>query len=174
MSAFDIILQYVFYDEGWFTWGKNDPRGGETYRGISRIQNPQWSGWAIIDSMDQSTLAENKAIQSSVLDAAVTHFYLDYLPSLAVLEQDVANKIADIMVNEGNPGKGTRIVQLALGRVVAGPVVADGKWGQHTEDAAVHADPVKLLWELRYMYAQHIFQNNAGPNLNGLLHRAVR
>jgi len=39
----------------------NDPRdaGGETYIGISRLYNPEWEGWAIIDKAK----AENKLVE---------------------------------------------------------------------------------------------------------------
>lgn len=45
---FDKALEQVLKDEGGYV---NDPidSGGETFRGVSRNNNPNWRGWKLID-----------------------------------------------------------------------------------------------------------------------------
>jgi len=58
-------LEFLERQEG--GWG-NDPhdRGGETFRGISRVHHPEWEGWPLIDSGMRDT---------SDLDLMVGDFY---------------------------------------------------------------------------------------------------
>jgi hypothetical protein len=53
MNAMDVALGFTLGYEGEWV---NDPddRGGETYRGISRVHWPKWAGWAIIDAEKQN------------------------------------------------------------------------------------------------------------------------
>lgn len=48
---FKLAFNFTMQSEGGYV---NDPKdlGGETYRGISRRFNPQWSGWSLIDKKD--------------------------------------------------------------------------------------------------------------------------
>src|SRR2546426_796362 len=49
MADFDYALTQLLKVEGGYA---NDPRdpGGETYKGISRVFWPNWSGWPLIDA----------------------------------------------------------------------------------------------------------------------------
>lgn len=50
MANFDKEFEKVVFVEGGYV---NDPddAGGETYLGISRKNNPKWSGWISIDQL---------------------------------------------------------------------------------------------------------------------------
>lgn len=49
MADFDKAYFRTCKFEGGYANDKNDS-GGETYKGISRVHNPKWGGWKIIDS----------------------------------------------------------------------------------------------------------------------------
>lgn len=53
MADFKFTLEMVLGVEGEYSNVKTD-RGGETYCGISRVKNPGWIGWPIIDSAMKS------------------------------------------------------------------------------------------------------------------------
>lgn len=50
MAIYDKAIPHILKWEGGYV---NDPddRGGETYRGISRVNFPRWTGWAFIDEI---------------------------------------------------------------------------------------------------------------------------
>lgn len=45
---FEFAMQHVFKWEGGYSDDPHDP-GRETFKGISRIHNPDWRGWAMVD-----------------------------------------------------------------------------------------------------------------------------
>lgn len=49
-SHFDHAYESMRFEEGYYAWFKED-FGGETYGGITRNFNKQWSGWRVIDSV---------------------------------------------------------------------------------------------------------------------------
>ena len=57
----------------------NDPddAGGETYKGIARVYNPGWSGWAVIDAAKTASIGNFPASldQNATLQASVQSFY---------------------------------------------------------------------------------------------------
>jgi len=60
---FDKALDFVLSWEGGHSNDPGDP-GGETYKGISRNMNPQWSGWQFVDKKDFTSA-----------DRDIEHFY---------------------------------------------------------------------------------------------------
>lgn len=48
---FDTAFAFMLSWEGGHSNDPDDP-GGETYKGISRKKNPQWSGWQFVDKKD--------------------------------------------------------------------------------------------------------------------------
>src|SRR5690606_17708058 len=84
--------------------------GGETYRGIARKHNPNWKGWAIIDSIKKrygtsSAVINKYASQDLVLQSFVDSLYKsNYWNTLKldqVHDQPIANTLFDISVNMG-------------------------------------------------------------------------
>jgi len=91
----------------------------------------------------------------------------------AIENQRVATKLFDAAVNMG-PVKATRLLQLALGAIEAGPVVADGVIGSHTIEAINAADSDKLIDEYKARLAKYYAELNQPEFLLGWLRRAVR
>lgn len=78
-SAFEKALSHTLGFEGGYA---NDPadRGGETFRGISRISWPKWPGWALIDRARADGLTSAPALDRHFADdpemaRLVTDFY---------------------------------------------------------------------------------------------------
>lgn len=66
MADFDKAFAIVLKREGGYTFtdDKDDP-GGQTYAGISRRANPQWSGWHLVDR-DRSAFVYGIAPETEV------------------------------------------------------------------------------------------------------------
>jgi len=132
----------------------NDPQdlGGETYKGISRVYNPSWKGWKIIDSIeDKSKLDENIKLQELVRDFYKDKYWDkflgDYIPS-----QDIAEELFDTSVNLG-VHRASKYLQEALnilnrnGKLYK-DIVVDGFIGRKTLDALhsyLEHDPDKYI-----------------------------
>ena len=73
-----LILPHTLQAEGGYA-NVVDDKGGETYRGISRVYNPNWSGWATIDKKKDGFLWTTKKIPHNTifpeLESAVAQFY---------------------------------------------------------------------------------------------------
>lgn len=108
MATFIDALDKVKIAEGGYV---NDPddKGGETYRGISRVHNPDWRGWVIIDEYKEmyktiiglnKKLKENIVLQKEVYSLYKSKYWdpldLDDLPN-----QLIAYQIFDMNVNAG-------------------------------------------------------------------------
>src|ERR1035437_4603933 len=101
MSLLEPAIQATLLFEGGYS---NNPldSGGETYRGISRKNWPNWNGWgyADIERSDPNfphCLDRNLGLQGNVID-----FYRQNFWSYgAITSQPVANKIFDLAVNVG-------------------------------------------------------------------------
>jgi lysozyme family protein len=66
------IVPFTLKYEGGYANAAGD-RGGETYRGISRVYNPNWHGWATVDA--RKPLRSNAIIPD--LEADVKQYYWD-------------------------------------------------------------------------------------------------
>lgn len=91
------IINKVLDDEGGYNKIKGD-KGGETYCGISRVSNPNWDGWRIVDA---HKLKYNEKLAE--LNGSVTKFYYEnyYLMNGIHLLNDFSIKyiIFDWVVN---------------------------------------------------------------------------
>jgi lysozyme family protein len=116
MASFDEAYYKTMGHEGGYA---NDPQdaGGETYMGISRVYNPGWYGWLIIDAEKDepdfpACLDENEELQDAVEDYYKDHYWdvnrLDDFSSQAVAEE-----MFDTGVNMG-VGRAARFIQTAL------------------------------------------------------------
>ncbi len=97
----------------------NDPtdRGGETWKGISRKNFPEWGGWAIIDGVVEKELGDkelNKTITKAIdkklkaskeLETLVQDFYKaefwDRLMLDLIESQAIADELFDTAINTG-------------------------------------------------------------------------
>lgn len=106
MSAFRLAYDKTLGHEGGYSFDPND-RGGETYKGISRVNFPKWGGWLIIDHIKENTSRVDleKTLNSDAsLQMMVERLYLDYFWTALKLDsfdQDIASEIFDTAVNQG-------------------------------------------------------------------------
>lgn len=128
MAKFDEEFDKIILAEGGYV---NDPddAGGETYLGISRKNNPKWSGWAIIDKEKKNGIKNitSRLKNNSELNAKVKLLYkqnywdvleLDNIPS-----QKIAHQLFDTCVNCG------KITAIRIAQQVIGMTVT-GKWSE--------------------------------------------
>jgi lysozyme family protein len=97
MADFNIAYKISFKNEGGWVNDPNDT-GGETYRGISRVYNPTWKGWAYIDSLKPSG-AIKKNWTNATADKMAGDFYKathwDKIKLDKAINQENANQIYD-------------------------------------------------------------------------------
>lgn len=72
MAEFLEAIKTTLKHEGGYANVKGD-RGGETYRGISRVFHPEWAGWAIIDKL--KPIKHNAIVSNTDLESNVRSFY---------------------------------------------------------------------------------------------------
>ena len=116
----------------------NDPHdsGGETYRGISRKNWPNWAGWHIIDDYHAEYIFNAQLKWPECLDndptlqgLVVDFYHKNFWNYDGLNDQDVANKIFDLGVNVGKP-HAVKILQQVVG------TNQDGVYGPNTERLA--------------------------------------
>jgi len=105
MANFLTAYQVVKKIEGGYANDKED-RGGETYKGISRVNFPGWKGWPVIDVRKRQTkrfetlLEKDDTLQALVLDFYKIEFW-DELGLDQVYDQTIATELFDTGVNMG-------------------------------------------------------------------------
>lgn len=110
MASYDIAYQLLMPTEGGYS---NDPAdsGGETYRGISRRNFPNWPGWRLVDQYKSKTNFQSLLDKDVTLQTLVKQFYKqemwDYHSLDTVRYQDIANEVFDTSVNMGKKIGGT-------------------------------------------------------------------
>lgn len=125
MAKFDEEFDKVILAEGGYT---NDPddAGGETYLGISRKNNPKWSGWSKIDEIKKKYGTKNITSRLKK-DTTITTFakrlykekYWDSLELDDISSQGIAHQLFDTAVNMGITSA-IRIAQQVIGMTVTG------------------------------------------------------
>ena len=103
MSSFHEAYDTVMSHEGGYV---NDPidRGGETYKGISRVNWPDWEGWGTIDkhkslSVFPRCLYDNLKLESLVRKFYKKRFFAPYKGEN--MPEALAVEMFDISVNMG-------------------------------------------------------------------------
>lgn len=78
-----------------------DDKGGETLAGISRVYNPQWSGWSKVDEMKKIGKVNVQDLQPEIID-----FYSkEYSPLEQISSQKIADQIYQAYTNCGKIAK---------------------------------------------------------------------
>jgi lysozyme family protein len=157
-SAWDIGIDFVLYYEGGYDNDPND-RGGETFRGVSRVNWPKWEGWLIIDNVKASlpTTFKSALMNDADLKSRAVEFYRknfwdqihgDELPG------KLAVAVLDMAVHSG-PRPAARLLQTVLNMEV------DGDIGPKTV-AAAHMGSESTL--IAYLAARAVFLHNLMAN----------
>jgi lysozyme family protein len=145
--------------ESGYAYSSKD-RGGETFRGISRVFNPNWPGWPMVDQVKASLaltgntkdrpstwkkidLATNR---DSQLEKLVDEFYLEdcYKPyEKAEIPERLRDKLFDTAVNVGHKNA-VKFLQNSL--ICLGErLTPDGVLGPKTLASIPKVNLVKLL-----------------------------
>ena len=160
--SFEAVYKYTKQFEAGYANSKLD-NGGETFRGISRVANPQWPGWAIVDHykaqiekregpIDWHKQAnwgkiDHETSNDIGLKAMVTSMYkYNYWQPVERLgfSDQLASKLFDIHVNAGWLNM-ARILQRAVNDLSPDMLEIDGKIGQKTKDAVARENHQLLL-----------------------------
>jgi lysozyme family protein len=168
MAEFKKAFEKTMAHEGGYV---NDPddAGGETYRGISRVYNPRWYGWSLIDQEKNKfdfplCLEHNKELNKSVED-----FYKDRYWDINRLDdfpQIIAEEMFDTGVNMGIT-KAAKFFQTALNYLNKNghlfvELVVDGKIGPKTLNGLQRIQDGKdldvLMIMLNTLQGQHYFK----------------
>jgi lysozyme family protein len=156
MASFDSAIDYVLANEGGLANAAGDV-GGVTNFGISQSTYP------------------NVDIRSLTRDDAKAIYAKDYWRYDQITSQRVATKLFDAHVNMG-PVRAVRLMQLALGAIEVGPIVADGIIGSMTIEAINAADEERLVDEFKAQLVKYYCElSQSMPQfLLGWLRRAVK
>lgn len=135
IPAYNMIMKY----EGSYN---NDPVdiGGETYKGISRVYNPTWKGWKIIDELKEKSDFPKNLLRNWYLNQLVKLYfkkkYWDPLLLDDIMDQEIAEKLFDISVNMGTHRSSVFLQQalnyLNRNQMLYLDLVEDGKVGKKT------------------------------------------
>lgn len=167
---FSKVLEHILGAEGGYAnWSKD--RGGETYKGISRVSWPKWEGWPRVDQIKASigknivwkdrkanwpTLnrmaAQDQELQKQVENFYYTNFYLPV--NKHGIDPYCSAKLCDIAVNTGMKNA-NKILQRALN--ISGPfnLSDDGVIGAKTRAAIEKTDPALLMKSLVTMQTKY-------------------
>ncbi|MDR3152911.1 MAG: hypothetical protein LBW85_01230 [Deltaproteobacteria bacterium] len=182
-DIFDITMKHVLEAEGLYANVKGDS-GGETWRGVSRVSNPYWPGWRLVDAVKEAGHTSAEAINRQLRDDQKLNLFVRELyrerywdPLARWLEGRVLAKVFDAGVNMGvQPA--VRLLQQALNHhpLDAGLAV-DGVLGPRTAEAAKAAPEDKLLMNYRQAQTSRYIKIAEKPEnrkfLPGWLNRAA-
>lgn len=118
-AFFSDIVPFTLKYEGGYANTAGD-RGGETYRGISRVHNPNWQGWATVDA--RKPLRFNAILPE--LETKVKQYYWDVYFAPSAFAQLSSKKVAlalfDFKVHGGySPAKLKAAVSAQTGRALS-------------------------------------------------------
>ncbi|WP_259068749.1 glycosyl hydrolase 108 family protein [Mucilaginibacter sp. X4EP1] len=138
MAAFITAFNITMQTEGGYNPGQGE---AETYMGVDRSQNPNWSGWVIITAIKaanpgssvntlDSLFEKNADLQTDVQSFYKTNYW-DTLQLDTVNDQQVANALFDCSVNPCIISA-SKAAQIACNTVTPGAVGVDGQVGSLT------------------------------------------
>jgi lysozyme family protein len=140
MADFLKAWEKVSFAEGGYANDPND-KGGETYRGISRVFNPDWEGWPLVDEARKKPGFPHSLPHESALNDMVTEFYFALWSSLPcqAVPQNLAEAIFDTATNNGAK-RAIQFLQVALNALNCNglywaEVTPDGNYGPKTMTA---------------------------------------
>lgn len=172
---FDQALNIVLKHEGGYALVPGD-RGGETYKGISRVNYPKWPGWKIIDQ--NKPLKNNSTIKNLLLDEMVKIFYnVEFWDKINAekLPSTIRPLLFDFAINSGVK-TAVKVFQTVLEDTLNKTTFIDGLVGPETIKFANQANP-KLLFDnlkqARLKFYNSIVANNPTQKkfLKGWLNR---
>jgi lysozyme family protein len=145
MALFAPAVENTELFEGGYSNSPSDS-GGETYRGISRVWFPNWSGWLIVDPLKGGNFPLNLDNCQSLQEAVLQFYHTNFWQYDGITSQAIANKIFDLTVNVGKV-HGIKIVQGAVNNCLpsAPYLTVDGVYGPNTEANIISTSSGSLL-----------------------------
>jgi len=121
MTNFDIAFRITISHEGGYSNNPAD-RGGETYKGISRKNWPEWDGWRFVDIYKSkykngalnAELEKNIGVQGLVKEFYKRNFWDSNYCEL--FDEDVSRELFDTSVNQGSY-EAARALQRSLNKL---------------------------------------------------------
>lgn len=179
MADFSAYFPLLLLNEGGYVFDPHDP-GGETWRGISRVFNPHWPGWPLIDAYKakpdwpancqvapRNHLATDVLEKDASLATLVRSFYqAQYWDSLHLSNlnsQCIASQLCDIGVNSGVARVG-HLAQYVLASSFNWHGTLDGQIGPATL-AAINAAPAETYYEALIAVRRAFYQYRAGHSV---------
>lgn len=170
MAIFQTSFDKTIKSEGGYANNPNDA-GKETYKGISRVFNPNWSGWPIIDSMKHHPGFPANLSSNSDLHSKVFYFYkAEYWNKIqgdSIMYQEVADELFDSSVLHGIK-TAVMFLQEALNilnknQTLYRDIVVDGSLGSVTLSVIqscvnVDGSPKLLLKMMNFFQVKHILE----------------
>lgn len=153
MANYKQAVQKTLIHEGGYVNNPADP-GGETYRGVSRKNWPDWSGWDIIDNYKSHPRFPQILDSDTGLQSLIVEFYREgYWKNLysQIDDQPLAEKLFDMGVLFG-VGTAVKMLQISMTNEIG--LVSDGQFGPNTL-AAVNQS-INLLPGYRTTLIQHV------------------
>lgn len=164
MSYEKALAHTLKYEGGWV----NDPHDGglETYQGISRKYNPNWSGWAILDKLNPRHGQIYPELSKSVAEYYRKQYW-DKIQAGNIKDVKVAGFLFDFYVNSGSHA--VKAIQRLVG------VADDGIVGNKTIQAIneYKGDLFGALKAQRIEFVNDIVKNNPSQQrfLSGWINR---
>lgn len=143
MANFDLAIPLTLHYEGGYSNAKQDS-GGQTFAGISRVNNPKWQGWAIIDAYiinhglsNISTDLLNDIQLMTMVKAYYKANYWNVNRLSDINDQQLAFNVFDTGVNMGT-GRAAKFLQQAAN------VTIDGNIGNKTIAAINNGNAITI------------------------------
>ena len=134
---FDAALKLILQYEGIYDDDPDDP-GGETYKGITRRDHPDWGGWPVFDANHEHEGFPDNLESDAQLQTLVANLYRELYwrkNHCDELPPGLDLVVFDTAVNMGG-GKAGRFLQQGVNELMGRQVLAvDGAIGSHTLDA---------------------------------------
>lgn len=179
----DLLIEMILQHEGGYV-NDSDDAGGMTYMGISRVNNPDWPGWGIIEEhlplRRREIINGDEELYNMVLDFYDEKFY----SRLRLDEFEDVVIAAHLLCQSVHSGRktGVRLLQEALVEVLPGQeIVVDGYIGPDTigfsnscfEDLELRDILVDCYVEKRREFYQDIVERKPSQQkfLNGWMNR---
>lgn len=139
--------------------------GGETYRGISRVYHPDWSGWAWIDNYKASNGSISRGTIFPQLEGAVQEFvrnnYWIPIDGDEIQNQQIANMVLDF---DYQSGRAAQVINQAIGLPATNSITSD------TINVINSGNPTDVFNEIKQARLNYYQQlNNEGLISNNLI-----
>jgi len=157
MANFHEAVLKTLVNEGGYLNDPCDP-GGETYRGVSRRNHANWSGWQIIDNYKNSPdfpriLDTDVPLQNMVEDVYAEGYWKTGYSQID--SQLIAEKLFDMGVLFG-VGVAVRLLQATLNPTYGTEI--DGSFGPDTLNAINQSEENSLLNSYKSALVAHILK----------------